>query len=221
MDIDWDRDVEKIPVTCPRCGRNALQLSIEKWGISPIACDWCADEWERNESERAGNTRAAAFAASGIPEWTAVLEPDTATLGEFMHDMGSRGVRAMWIQRDNADSATRDACAILRAWMESRTELGAYRTGAYVVETAVYSKEGIGAAANADLLVIDGFGRRAPSRYEAGRLRELLEKRRIERKPVIIATTLGPGRAGDTVGQISSEGIAAMDCIMAMVGGAV
>ena len=222
FDVKWERDVVKVPATCPKCGREAVQLFIEKWGISPIACDWCADEWERQEGMHSDNERARAFAACGIPEWAAVLEPDGDGLAEFLHDLGAKGIRAKWLQRDDPDAATRDACRLLRAWMGSKGEAEheAYRTGAYVMETAIYAKDGIGNAANAGLLVIDGFGRRAPTRYEAGRLRELLEHRRINRLPVVVATTLNIGKAGDVVGKVSGEGTAAMEAIVAMMRGA-
>lgn len=217
--VDWDADVGREPVECPRCGRTATRLSIPAWEISPIACDRCAEEWERAEGAAATASRGAAFTDSGIPEWAAALDPDEDGLDAFLSDMGSRGVRALWVRRDDPDAATRDACRILRAWMGRTTERGAFRTGAYRMETDVYSRDGIGAAASAGMLVVDGFGRRAPSRYEAGRLRELAERRRIERKPLVIATTLDVGRAGDMVGRASGEGIAAMECIVAMMRG--
>ena len=218
-EVDWDRDVIKTPVECPECGRTAVRLDIVPWGISPIACDFCADEWERAEGIHADQTRAEAFAARGIPSWAAVLEPDDDALDAFMDDMGRRGVRALWIQRDDPDEATRDACSLLRAWINRKNDIGAYRTGAYVMETAVYSKDGIGTAAKAGMLVIDGFGRRSPTRYEAGRLRELVESRRVGRMPLVIATTLGIGKAGDIVGRGSDEGIAAMEAIVSMMRG--
>ena len=207
------------PVTCPRCGREAVQLHIAKLGIDPIACDWCAEEWERAESESAAQTRAGAFAASGIPNWAAVLEPDDDALDVFLQDMGSRGVRVLWIERETPDAATRDACRILRAWMARKNDMGHYRSGAFVSETEVYSKDGIGAAASAGLLVIDGFGRRSPTRYEAGRLRELVEKRRVGRMPLVIATKLDIGKAGDVIGRTCDEGIAVMDSIVSMMRG--
>lgn len=209
------------PAECPACGRMAVRLDIAPLGISPIACDFCAEEWERAEGLHEEQTRASAFAASGIPEWAAALAPDKDAFDAFMLEMGSKGIRAKWIMKDNPDAATNEACRLLKAWMESKNENDAYRTGAYVMETAVYAKEGAGAAANAGMLVIDGFGRRAPSRYEAGRLRELIEHRRINRLPIVIATTLDMGKAGDMVGSVSAEGIAAMDGIIAMMRGAV
>ena len=219
FDVVWERDVVQEPVACPRCGRDAVRIVIDKMGIAPIACDWCADEWERQEGEHAGQTRARAFAACGIPEWAAAIEPDTATLEAFMHDMGARGIRAMWVQRDDPDAATLDACRILRAWMARKNDMGHYRSGAFISETEVYSKDGIGAAASAGLLVIDGFGRRSPTRYEAGRLRELVEKRRVGRMPLVIATTLDIGKAGDVIGRTCDEGIAVMDSIVSMMRG--
>ena len=219
FDLEWERDVEQVPATCPECGGDAVMLVIEKLGISPIACDRCAEEWERSEGLHEERTRATAFEASGIPAWAASLDPDDDALDAFMADFGARGVRALWIQCESPDAATNRACRLLRAWMNRKDANGAYRTGAYAMETAVYSKEGIGAAAGAGMLVIDGFGRRAPTRYEAGRLRELVERRRIERKPLVIATTLDMGKAGDVVGRVSAEGIAAMDAIIAMMRG--
>ena len=209
------------PVECPDCGREAVQLHIVPWGIAPIACDFCSEEWERAEGLHEEQTRAGAFEASGIPAWATSLSPDYDALDASMAEMGAKGVRAKWIMKDSPDAATNEACRLLKAWMESRNANHAYRTGAYVMETAVYSKEGIGAAAGAGMLVIDGFGRRSPSRYEAGRLRELVEHRRINRLPLVIATTLDMGKAGDMVGKVSAEGIAAMDGIIAMMRGAV
>ena len=217
--VEWERDVVQEKATCPNCGRECLRLVIAKWDIAPIVCDACAEEWERAEGMSAAQTRAGAFAASGIPGWAAALPPDTDMLEAFMHDMGAKGIRALWVERPTPDAATRDACGLLKAWMDSRDSNRAYRTGAYVMETDVYSKDGIGAAASAGMLVIDGFGRRAPTRYEAGRMRELVEHRRIERKPLVIATTLNPGKAGDVVGKVSGEGIAAMEAIIAMMRG--
>lgn len=220
-EVDWDRDVIQTPVECPECGRMAVRLDIVPWGISPIACDFCSEEWERAEGLHEEQTRAGAFEASGIPAWATSLSPDDDALDAFMADFGSRGVRAKWIQCDSPDAATNAACRLLRAWMNRKDANGAYRTGAYVMETAVYSKEGIGAAAGAGMLVIDGFGRRAPSRYEAGRLREIVESRRIGRKPLVIASTLDIVKAGDVVGKVSGEGTAAMEAIVSMLRGAV
>jgi len=219
FDVDWDRDVVKTPVECPRCGRTATRLDILPWGISPIACDFCADEWERDERAAASRERSSAFAASGVPDWAASLEPDEEGLDAFLRDMGARGVRALWIQRDDPEQATRAACAILRAWMGRRTERDAFQSGAYAMETAVYSRDGIGQAARAGMLVIDGFGRRSPSRYEAGRLRELVEARRVGRLPIVIASTLGVGKAGDVIGRSCGEGVAAMESIVSMMRG--
>ena len=219
--VDWDRDVIQTPVECPNCGRTAVRLDIVPWGISPIACDFCAEEWERDEGSHEDQTRAGAFEVSGIPAWATRLEPDDASLDSFLADMGARGVRAVWIQCASADAATNTACRLLRAWMGRKDANGAYRTGAYVMETAVYSKEGIGAAAGAGMLVIDGFGRRSPNRYEAGRLRELVESRRIGRKPLVIASTLDIVKAGDVISRSGGEGTAAMEAIVSMMRGAV
>ena len=188
FDVDWQRDVEKAAAICPDCGRESVQLFIAKWGISPIACDNCSEEWETAEGMHSEHTRATAFSVSGVPEWAARLEPDRDALEAFLHDMGARGVRAKWIRHDGPDAATNEACRLLKAWMESRNRNGAFRSGAYVMETAVYSRDGIGAAASAGMLVI--------------------------------ATTLDMGRAGDVVGSVSGEGIAAMEAIIAMMRGA-
>lgn len=219
-DVNWERDVERVPATCPTCGRQAARLEIGRLGIAPIACDFCAGEWERAEAEAAGSSRATAFAASGVPGWAAGLEPDEEGLSAFMAGMSSRGVRALWVQAGSPDAATNMACRLLRAWIGSTGPGGSPRTGAYAMETEVYSRDGIGAKAGAGMLVIDGFGRRSPTRYEAGRLRELVEHRRINRLPLVIATTLDVGRAGDVVGRVSGEGLAAMETILAMMRGA-